>query len=261
MDYTSGYLHGGVSDDILLPHTVAENVALTNGSDLETRLMGTPLYDKNPSTSIDFNHALLDNTLYELLGNKTIFDAITSKLDRYNEDDLISHGYGKFTVTIDGNTYTNVEMHYLKLAFSRNERYCLIGAVIQGDGLGGRFLGYNSWHDRWHFLDNMGDNFSNMSSATASGCTISKMVFNRLGNQCILSGEIKVTTAVTNGWHAFITIPKCRPSINTVGFGFNNTNQSRNPTGYLLTTGGVVNFIGAFSANDIINFTFSYICA
>lgn len=102
---------------------------------------------------------------------------------------------------------------------------------------------------------------NDITAPTTSAGAYSSWMSYKIGNLVTIMGTFRFSSAVSNQWVNCGTIANHRPSKNAAGHGFNNTNQQRNPTGYFLTTGGVLNIIGTFNANDIVDFTFTYIAS
>lgn len=80
----------------------------------------------------------------------------------------------------------------------------------------------------------------------------------RIGDMTFITGEIQFKSAAS-GWSNIGTVSGAVPSANSVGNALNNTAPSRAPQGMLVTTSGVVNVIGSFNANDIVDFSAVYV--
>ena len=82
--------------------------------------------------------------------NSNLAEKISTTSD---SKDTFSFGTEVFNnVVIGTTTYNNLIFTHIKINVSTG-RYFMIGAVMSGATLSGRFLIYNSWYNKWNFLN------------------------------------------------------------------------------------------------------------
>lgn len=146
---------------------ISNDTVVFNSEDAlnSTALIDMPLFESGKRINIAFKNLsifvknlrylikMLGTTDISTIGNGTITGAIATlyinKLTATKTVYISNIEFDRFitTVVLSGTTYSNVEITGVRITMG--DRHTIIGSVLSGSQLGGTFLSYNSWQNRW----------------------------------------------------------------------------------------------------------------